>query len=66
VVDTIAVGPPKILTMPKHMMNRASLLDLAAAIELEAPCQAEAIVSEDHQNGPRAFFEERAAIVTGG
>jgi 2-(1,2-epoxy-1,2-dihydrophenyl)acetyl-CoA isomerase len=63
--DTIADGPPRILSMAKHMMNRSAGMDLASALDLEARCQAEAIVSEDHQEGLRAFFEKRAPTFTG-
>jgi 2-(1,2-epoxy-1,2-dihydrophenyl)acetyl-CoA isomerase len=63
--ETIAAGPPRVLSMAKHMMNRAAGRDLAGALDLEARCQAEAIVSEDHQEGLRAFFEKRAPTFTG-
>ena len=63
--EKIAGGPPAVLTMAKHMVNRAATSDLAAALDLEAFSQGIAISSEDHQEGLAAFFEERSPKFTG-
>src|SRR3989454_621377 len=61
----IAAGPPAVLAMAKHMVNRAATSDLASALDLEAFSQGLAISSEDHQEGLAAFFEKRPAKFTG-
>jgi 2-(1,2-epoxy-1,2-dihydrophenyl)acetyl-CoA isomerase len=63
--EKIAAGPPAVLKMAKHMVNRAATADLAAALDLEAFCQGLAIASDDHQEGLRAFFEKRPPTFTG-
>jgi 2-(1,2-epoxy-1,2-dihydrophenyl)acetyl-CoA isomerase len=63
--EKIAAGPPAVLTMAKHMVNRAATSDLAAALDLEAFSQGLAIASEDHQEGLTAFFEKRPPQFTG-
>jgi 2-(1,2-epoxy-1,2-dihydrophenyl)acetyl-CoA isomerase len=63
--EKIAAGPPAVLRMAKHMVNRAATSDLAAALDLEAFSQGLAIASEDHQEGLRAFFEKRPPRFTG-
>ena len=63
--EKIAAGPPAVLKMAKHMVNRAATSDLAAALDLEAFSQGIAISSEDHQEGLAAFFEKRPAKFTG-
>ncbi len=55
----IAAGPPGTLALAKSLLNRASTTDLAAALELEAFAQGQAISSEDHAEGVRAFLEKR-------
>ncbi len=55
----IAEGPPKVLALAKHLLNRSANLDLPGALELEAFAQSHALTSEDHQEGLRAFFEKR-------
>jgi 2-(1,2-epoxy-1,2-dihydrophenyl)acetyl-CoA isomerase len=57
--EKIAAGPPAVLAMAKHMVNRAATSDLAAALDLEAFSQGIALASDDHQEGLRAFFEKR-------
>ncbi|HEY7650242.1 MAG TPA: enoyl-CoA hydratase-related protein [Methylomirabilota bacterium] len=57
--ERIAAGPPAILKMAKHLVNRGSTSDLAGALDGEASAQAIAITGEDHQEGLRAFFEKR-------
>lgn len=57
---TIAAGPPAALAMAKRMLNRSVDLDLAGVVALEAEHQSRALVSEEHQEGLRAFFEKRA------
>ena len=63
--EKIAAGPPAVLKMAKHMVNRAATSNLAAALDLEAFSQGIAISSEDHQEGLAAFFEKRPAKFTG-
>jgi 2-(1,2-epoxy-1,2-dihydrophenyl)acetyl-CoA isomerase len=61
----IAAGPPAVLKMAKHMLNRAATSDLAGALDLEAYSQGIAIASDDHQEGLAAFFEKRPPKFTG-
>ena len=63
--EKIAAGPPGVLRMAKHMVNRAASSDLAAALDLEAFSQGLAIASEDHQEGLQAFFDKRPPRFTG-
>src|SRR2546430_1771880 len=63
--EKIAAGPPAVLAMAKHMVNRAATSDLAGALDLEAFSQGVAISSEDHQEGLAAFFEKRPPKFTG-
>src|SRR5881296_4729382 len=63
--EKIAAGPPAVLRMAKHMVNRAATSDLAGALDLEAFSQGVAISSEDHQEGLAAFFEKRPPKFTG-
>jgi len=55
----IAAGPPGTLALAKSLLNRGTTTDLAAALELEAFAQGQAISSEDHAEGLRAFLEKR-------
>jgi 2-(1,2-epoxy-1,2-dihydrophenyl)acetyl-CoA isomerase len=57
--EKIAAGPPAVLRLAKHMLNRAASTDLAAALDLEAYSQGLAIAGDDHQEGLAAFFEKR-------
>ena len=61
----IAAGPPLAATLAKSLLNRAATVDLAAALEGEAFGQSNAITSEDHAEGVRAFLEKRAAKFQG-
>jgi 2-(1,2-epoxy-1,2-dihydrophenyl)acetyl-CoA isomerase len=63
--ERIAAGPPAVLRMAKHLVNRASTSDLAGALDAEASAQAIAITGEDHQEGLRAFFDKRPPRFTG-
>ena len=63
--EKIAAGPPGVLRMAKHMVNRAATSDLAAALDLEAFSQGMAIAGEDHQEGLTAFFDKRTPKFTG-
>lgn len=65
VAEKIAAGPPAVLKMAKHMVNRAATSDLGSALDLEAFSQGIAIASEDHQEGLAAFFEKRPPKFTG-
>src|SRR5215469_5564262 len=56
----IAAGPPVAATLAKSLLNRAATVDLAAALEGEAFGQSNAISTEDHAEGVRAFLEKRA------
>ena len=64
--EKIAGGPPAVLKLAKHMVNRGATSDLASALDLEAYSQALAIASEDHQEGLRAFFDKRPPRFSGG
>ena len=63
--EKIAAGPPAVLKMAKHMVNRAATSDLAAALDLEAYSQGLSAASDDHQEGLAAFFEKRPPKFTG-
>jgi 2-(1,2-epoxy-1,2-dihydrophenyl)acetyl-CoA isomerase len=63
--EKIAAGPPAVLALAKHMVNRAATSDLAAALDLEAFSQGLALASEDHQEGLRAFFDKRPPTFSG-
>ena len=63
--EKIAAGPPAVLRLAKHMVNRAATSDLAAALDVEAFSQGLAIAAEDHQEGLRAFFDKRPPRFTG-
>jgi 2-(1,2-epoxy-1,2-dihydrophenyl)acetyl-CoA isomerase len=63
--EKIAAGPPGVLRMAKHMVNRAATSDLAAALDLEAFSQGMAIAGDDHQEGLTAFFDKRPPKFTG-
>jgi 2-(1,2-epoxy-1,2-dihydrophenyl)acetyl-CoA isomerase len=55
----IAAGPPGTLALAKSLLNGGTTTGLAAALELEAFAQGQAISSEDHAEGVRAFLEKR-------
>lgn len=57
--ERIAAGPPAVLRMVKHLVNRAAASDLATALDMEAFAQGQALAGPDHQEGLRAFFEKR-------
>ena len=63
--ERIAAGPPNVLRLAKHMVNRAATTDLAAALDLEAYSQGLSIAADDHQEGIAAFFEKRPPKFTG-
>ncbi len=55
----IAAGPPGTLALAKSLLNGGTTTGLAGALELEAFAQGQAISSEDHAEGVRAFLEKR-------
>ena len=63
--EKIAAGPPAVLRMAKHMVNRAATSDLSAALDLEAYSQGLAIAGEDHQEGLAAFLAKRPPTFSG-
>jgi 2-(1,2-epoxy-1,2-dihydrophenyl)acetyl-CoA isomerase len=63
--EKIAVGPPAVQRMAKHMLNRAATSDLPAALDLEAYSQGLAIAGDDHQEGLAAFFDKRPPKFSG-
>jgi 2-(1,2-epoxy-1,2-dihydrophenyl)acetyl-CoA isomerase len=63
--EKIAGGPPAVQRMAKHMLNRATTSDLAAALDLEAYSQGLAIAGDDHQEGLAAFFDKRPPRFSG-
>ncbi len=63
--EKIAAGPPNVLRMAKHLVNRAATSDLAAALDLEAFSQSIAVTGDDHQEGLAAFFDKRTPKFTG-
>ena len=63
--EKIAAGPPGVLRLAKHMVNRAATSDLASALDLEAYSQGLAVAADDHQEGLAAFFDKRTPRFTG-
>ena len=57
----IAQGPPKVLAMAKHMVNRAAASNLENALDVEAFSQAIATTGDEHREGLAAFFAKRPA-----
>lgn len=61
----IATGPPKVLALAKHLLNRSATVDLSGALDLEAFAQSLALTGDDHQEGLQAFFDKRPPKFTG-
>lgn len=63
--ESLAKGPPAVLSMIKESIYEALEMDLAAALEREANCQAIVINSEDNREGIAAFLEKRKPVFKG-
>jgi 2-(1,2-epoxy-1,2-dihydrophenyl)acetyl-CoA isomerase len=61
----IAAGPPAALSLAKALLNRSATVDLATSLGFEAYAQAQAITTDDHVEGVRAFLEKRPPRFTG-
>lgn len=61
----IAAGPPGALGLAKALLNRSATVDLGTALGFEAYAQAQAVTSEDHAEGVRAFLDRRPPTFTG-
>ena len=61
----IVAGPPGALGLAKALLNRSVTVDLATSLGFEAYAQAQAITTDDHAEGVRAFLEKRPAKFTG-
>lgn len=55
----IASGPPVALRLAKLQLHKEPGMDLAAALEVAAVCEAITLRSEDHREGVSAFREKR-------
>jgi 2-(1,2-epoxy-1,2-dihydrophenyl)acetyl-CoA isomerase len=61
----IAAGPPGALGLAKALLNRSGTVDLTTSLGLEAYAQAQAVTSDDHAEGVRAFLEKRSPTFIG-
>ncbi len=61
----IAKGPPIAIQMSKMLAYKALEVNMEAALETAAACQALALSSEDHREGVNAFIEKREAQFKG-
>ncbi len=63
--ERLAKGPTKTIGLIKRTLNKALASDLDTLLDYEARIQEIASLSEDHQEGVRAFLEKRSAQFKG-
>ena len=61
----LAQRPTKAIGWTKQALNASLHFSLDAAIEYEAELQAQAIATQDHQEGVMAFLQKRAPVFRG-
>ncbi|MFV0257272.1 MAG: enoyl-CoA hydratase-related protein [Acidimicrobiales bacterium] len=61
----LAARPPIALRYVKENVNRAADVDLAAALDAEAPAMVRSMSTADHREAAAAFVEKRDPVFTG-
>lgn len=61
----LAARPPIALRYVKENINRAADVDLAAALDAEAPAMVRSMSTADHREAAAAFVEKRDPVFTG-